>query len=177
MLSALKFVRVTCLGLVSAGCTVTAWPPHAMHMVVHAHAATRDWPWLPLAWPWLGYRWPAAWSRRCCRWSRRAKPLLLPPAPSHAGLPSRSHCRRSSCRDAAAAVASSSRLHRSAAPLRGCRSYARRLCRAHVGKPPSPCHLWHYDARATPVGRTHVLSIAPVHGAPVLIARVLPRRG
>ena len=31
MLSALKFVRVTGLGLVGAVCAVTAWPPHAEH--------------------------------------------------------------------------------------------------------------------------------------------------
>ena len=37
MLCVLKFVRVTGLGLVGAGCAVTAWPPHAAHTVA-SHA-------------------------------------------------------------------------------------------------------------------------------------------
>ena len=40
VLSALKFMRVTCLGLVGAGCAVTARPPHAAHIVA-SRAVTR----------------------------------------------------------------------------------------------------------------------------------------
>ena len=47
MLSALKFVRVTGLGLVGAVCAVTAQPPHAEHTVTsrvvnHATALGRS---------------------------------------------------------------------------------------------------------------------------------------
>ena len=39
VISALKFVRVTCLGLVGAMCAVTARPPDAAHMAV-SHVVT-----------------------------------------------------------------------------------------------------------------------------------------
>jgi len=88
---------------------------------------------------------PCCLASRCRHWCRRGSAALS----SHPST-------AASHRNAAAAVASSSRPCMSAASQRYCWSCACRLCRAHVVEPPSSCQLRHCTVRATPIGCTRL---------------------